>query len=80
MNKYVLEAVAILEEALKWIKYIFLTITVFKVAQYSFEYQKGDADEKSHAVKLIRKSLSMGGGFFFLIWFAQYVASRFANL
>lgn len=56
-----------------WIMTIVGVITLFKIAQYIAQYQTGEADEKAHAVKNIRNTLMMGGGGFFLIWFAGEV-------
>jgi|GEM_PF-2547494 len=55
-------------------------ITVAKVVQYGIQYQGGSDDEKVQAVKLIRKTLIMGGGIFFLVWLATYIITEMSGI
>ncbi|MGL5381735.1 hypothetical protein [Clostridium sp.] len=72
-NPYIQVITSLFSDAKGWIMMIVGAITLFKVAQYVMQYQGGEADEKAHSVKLIRNTLMMGGGGFFLIWFADQI-------
>lgn len=74
MNNPFLDVIGnLFSSAQGWIMTIVGVVTLFKIAQYVMQYQSGEADEKAHAVKLIRNTLMMGGGGFVLIWFAGEV-------
>lgn len=77
---YINTIYSVLSELLGWIKYLIGIISLVKIAQYALEYQKGDSVEKAQAVRDIRKTFEMGGGFFFLLWLGQYIFDKMANV
>lgn len=79
-NPYVDKLIEIIDKFKGWGLAIIGVVTVVKVVQYGIQYQGGAEDEKVQAVKLIRKTLIMGGGIFFLVWLAAYIITEMSGV
>lgn len=73
---YLVKIQGILGDVKGWMFALIGIVTAVIVVKHGFEYQSGGAMEKEQAAKDIRKTLVMGGGIFFLAWFAAYVVTK----
>lgn len=72
-NPYTQKLVNLLGEVKGWILGIIAAVTVVVIAINSCKYLQGDGSEKAESIANIKKNLYMGGGVFFLVWFAGQV-------
>lgn len=79
-NPYVNKTTELIGKVKGWGLALVGAVTVIKIIQYGIQYQGGSSDEKQDAVKSIRKTFIMGGGIFFLVWFAGYVVEQYAGV
>jgi len=79
-NPYVVEIINILNQIKGWIFALIGVVTVVIVVKNAFAYQAGDSAEKQEAARNIKKTLIMGGGIFFLAWFANWVITKMAGV
>lgn len=79
-NPFVNKTIEIITKLKTWSLALIGVLSVVKVIQYALQYQSGGDDEKQMAVKSIRKTLMMGGGVFFLVWFASYVVEQYSGI
>ena len=79
-NPYVVEIINILNQIKGWIFALIGVVTVVIVVKNAFAYQAGDSSEKQEAARNIKRTLIMGGGIFFLAWFANWVINKMAGV
>lgn len=75
-NPFVPRIISLLNEIKGWFLALIAVVTVVVILIYSFKYFQGDGSEKAEAISNIKKTIYMGGGVFFLIWFATYVVDK----
>lgn len=75
-NPFVPKITNLLNEVKGWLLALVAVVTVVVILIHSFKYFQGDGSEKAEAISNIKKSFYMGGGVFFLIWFATYVIDK----
>lgn len=79
-NPYVNKTIEIIGKLKTWALALVGVITVVKIVQYAIQYQSGGDDDKVVAIKSIRRTIIMGGGIFFLVWFASYVVEQYSGI
>ncbi|MEN8906916.1 MAG: hypothetical protein ABF289_13240 [Clostridiales bacterium] len=77
---YIDEIKKIFEEMQNWLLALVGGITVLMIAVYGIRYLVGDVTDKIESMSNIKKTIIMGVGIFFLIWFGEYIIDRFANV
>ncbi|HCQ91312.1 MULTISPECIES: hypothetical protein [unclassified Clostridium] len=75
-NPFVPKITAILNDIKGWFLALVAVVTVVVILIHAFKYFQGDGSEKAEAMSNIKKTVYMGGGVFFLIWFATYVVDK----
>jgi hypothetical protein len=74
-NPYLSKVIALIEGLKGWGLALVGVITAAVIVKDCLQYQQGSSQEKAEARDNIKKHLYMGGGIFFLVWFATYVVS-----
>ena len=67
---------SILKDIQTWLTSLISAVTIVKVLILVIKHQAGDGMEKEQSMKEIRKSITMAGGCFFLVWFVTYIISK----
>ena len=67
---------SILKDVQLWLTSLVAGITIVKVLIAVIRHQAGDGMEKEQAMREIKKSITMAGGCFFLVWFVTYLVSK----
>lgn len=74
-NPYLTKVITLIEGVKEWGLGLVGVITVAIIVKDCLQYQQGSSNEKAEARDNIKKHLYMGGGIFFLVWFATYIVS-----
>ena len=81
---YFMEFVQVVETLIKQLQGYLLgligVITTIMVAIYGVKFLMGDSGDKSESITNIKKTLIMGGGIFFLVWFSGEVITKFKGV
>lgn len=67
---------SILKDVQLWLTSLVAGITVVKILILVIKHQAGDGMEKEQSVREMKKSITMAGGCFFLVWFVGYIISK----
>lgn len=78
--QYVSVVLSILGEIANWAKVLVAGVAIVRIFILGLKYNQGDASEKKDSVSGIKQTIYMGGGIFFLVWFAQYVIGKFSAI